>query len=129
MRIGELAAVTGTTAKTLRFYESAGLIPPPHRSPNGYREYSDDMVSRLDFVRRGQSAGLSLAQIAEILHLRDEGRSPCAHVETLLAERLKELDRQISDLLELRETVAKLHASSRSPDLSLCRPDQVCRYI
>ena len=47
MRIGELAAATGTTTKTLRFYEDSGLLPPPERTTNGYRDYGPDAVSRL----------------------------------------------------------------------------------
>ncbi|WP_026533865.1 heavy metal-responsive transcriptional regulator [Arthrobacter sp. H14] len=129
MRIGELAAAAGTTTKTLRFYESAGLIPPPARMASGYRDYPEDMVSRLSFIRRGQRAGLTLAQIREILHLRDDGQPPCEHVETLLADRLAELDQQISDLRQLRETVAGLHEASRLADPSRCQADQVCRYI
>lgn len=129
MQIGELAAATGTTTKTLRFYETAGLLPPPSRTHSGYRDYPEDMVSRLGFIRRGQSAGLTLAQIREILHLRDDGEPPCQHVENLLAGRLETLDRQIADLLELRETVAGLHEASRSADPALCQADQVCRYI
>lgn len=129
MRIGELAAAAGTTTKTLRFYESAGLIPPPARMSSGYRDYPEDMVSRLGFIRRGQSAGLTLSQIAEILHLRDGGEPPCQHVESLLAGRLRELDQQIADLLELRDTVAGLHEASRSANPALCQADQVCRYI
>lgn len=129
MRIGELAAAASTTTKTLRFYESRGLISQPPRTSGGYRDYPDDVVSRLDFIHRGQSAGLSLAQISEILHLRDEGQSPCRHVEALLAYRLEELDRQIADLLALRGTVATLHEAGRSADPSLCQADQICRYL
>ncbi|WP_026533755.1 heavy metal-responsive transcriptional regulator [Arthrobacter sp. H14] len=129
MQIGELAAAAGTTTKTLRFYETAGLIPPPSRTPCGYRDYPEEMVPRLSFIRRGQRAGLALAQIREILYLRDDGQPPCGHVETLLADRLAEVDQQISDLRELRETVAGLHEASRSADPSLCQADQVCRYI
>ncbi len=62
MRIGELAAATGTTTKTLRFYEDAGLLHPAGRTPTGYRQYSEDAVARLDFIRRGRSAGLTQAR-------------------------------------------------------------------
>ena len=61
MRIGELAAATGTTTKSLRFYEQAGLLPPPARSAAGYRDYTPASVARLEFIRRGQRAGLTLA--------------------------------------------------------------------
>ncbi|MBG6185625.1 DNA-binding transcriptional MerR regulator [Arthrobacter sp. CAN_A214] len=129
MRIGELANATGTTTKTLRFYESAGLMPIPPRTSSGYRDYPSDTVHRIAFIRRGQSAGLTLAQIGEILHIRDGGNAPCAHVKSLLSERLKELDHQIADLLALRETVQSLHSASLTIEPAACAPNQVCQYI
>ena len=63
MRIGEFAEAAGTTAKTLRFYEEQGLLPPPDRTSSGYRDYPPDAIARVDFVHRGQAAGLTLAQI------------------------------------------------------------------
>lgn len=78
MRIGEAATAAGMTTKTLRFYEDRGLLPAPNRAGNGYRDYSADAVPRLDFIRRGRATGLTLAQISDILKVRDEiGR---AHV-------------------------------------------------
>ena len=56
MRIGELAVASGTTTKTLRFYEEAGLLPAPERTANGYRDYTPAALARLDFVRRGRTA-------------------------------------------------------------------------
>ncbi len=129
MRIGELARATGTTAKTLRFYEDRGLLPSPARTPGGYRDYSEAALSRLDFIRRGQSAGLTLAQIQEILTIRDGGHAPCGHVQDLLAERVAKIDRQIADLLTLRTTVSDLYAASGTADPGACRADQVCRYV
>ncbi|CRK55258.1 Mercuric resistance operon regulatory protein [Alloactinosynnema sp. L-07] len=129
MRIGELAAVTGTTPKTLRFYEDSGLLSPAARTPSGYREYGQDAVTRLDFIRRGRAAGLTLAQIREVLDVRDRGRAPCAHVEDLLAVRLRDLDAQIADLQALRDTVAQLHHAASRPDPDRCHPEQVCRYL
>ena len=105
MRIGELAEAAGTTPKTLRFYEEVGLLPAPERTSSGYRDYPQDTVARLHFIRRSRHAGLTLAQIRDILNLRDAGTAPCQHVQQLLAARLAELDRQITDLQLLRATV------------------------
>ncbi|RKN51234.1 heavy metal-responsive transcriptional regulator [Micromonospora endolithica] len=129
MRIGELAAATGTTTKTLRFYEDAGLLHPAGRTPAGYREYGQDAVARLDFIRRGRAASLTLAQIREVLDVRDQGHAPCRHVEDLLATRLRALDAQIADLQELRATVAQLHDAARGGDPDTCGAEQVCRYL
>jgi len=129
MRIGEVAAATGTTPKTLRYYEAIGLLPPPERTPNGYRHYSQDMISRLDFIRRGQRAGLSLAHLGEILWLHDTGHPPCTHVNELLAHRLDELDQQIADLLQLRQTVTALHNTSRAADPAVFQTEAICSNL
>ena len=129
MRIGELADAADTTTKTLRYYEAIGLLPPPDRAPNGYRDYPEAMLWRLDFIRRGQRAGLSLAHIGEILRMRDTGPPPCAHVDALLANRLTELDQQIADLIQLRQTVTALHHTSRAADPATCHAEAICTNL
>ena len=129
MRIGELAEATGTTTKALRFYEEAGLLPSPDRTGAGYRDYPPEIISRLAFIRRSQSAGLTLAQIREILQIRDGGQAPCEHVQELLRVRLSDLDRQIAELKELRGTVAHLQADATTVEPARCDPASVCRYL
>ena len=129
MRIGETADVAGMTAKTLRFYEDRGLLPPPERAANGYREYGRDALSRLDFIRRARIAGLTLAQIKNILHVRDSGDAPCGHVRDLLARRLAELDARISELTALRATVAGFHQDVAMADPTGCDPEEICSYL
>ena len=129
MRIGELAAAVGTTTKTLRFYEEAGLLRPAGRTAVGYRQYGPGAVGRLDFIRRGRAAGLTLAQIREILDVRDQGQAPCRHVEEVLEKRLAALDAQIADLRLLRGTIAQLHQAVSVGDPDSCQDDQVCRYL
>ena len=128
-RIGEAAAAAGMTTKTLRFYEDGGLLPAAKRSSNGYRDYTEDSVARLEFIRRGRAAGLALTQIREILGLRDAGEAPCAHVQDLLSNQLAELDHQISELMALRSIVAGLHATAASGTDASCDPEQICSYL
>lgn len=129
MRIGELAAATGTTTKTLRFYEAAGLLPAPQRTSAGYRVYDEAVAGRLDFIRRSQRAGLTLAQIREVLAIRDDGDAPCSHVQQLLAERLADIEHQLADLTALRATVAALHDRAGTVEPDTCAPASVCRYL
>ena len=77
MRIGDLAATTGVSTQTLRFYEREGLLSAPSRQSNGYRVYDDEVASRVGFIRAAQSAGLTLADIAGVLTLREDGQAPC----------------------------------------------------
>ncbi|MGY4544351.1 MerR family copper efflux transcriptional regulator [Arthrobacter sp. UYNi723] len=129
MRIGEAAAAAGVTAKTLRFYEESGLLPAAKRSSNGYRAYNQESVTRLDFIRRGRAAGLALAQIREILALRDAGETPCTHVQGLLTRQLADLDNQIAELMALRSAVAGLHATVAARTSAGCDPDRICSYL
>ena len=129
MLIGEAAAAAGMTTKTLRFYEDSWLLPAAKRSSNGYRDYTEDSVARLEFIRRGRAAGLALTQIREILGLRDAGEAPCAHVQDLLSHQLSDLDRQIAELTALRATVAGLHATVSAGTSANCESDRICSYI
>ena len=129
MRIGELAEAAGATTKTLRFYEDLGLLPPADRTPAGYRDYTGDTVARVDFIHRGQAAGLTLAQIRQILEIRDGGQAPCEHVRTLLDTRLADLEQQINQLVVLRDTITELRDQAAQVEPDTCNADQVCRYL
>ena len=129
MRIGEVAAATKLTTKTLRFYEARGLLPASDRAANGYREYAEDTLTRLDFIRRSRLAGLTLAEIGEILRIRDVGQAPCAHVRDLLAHQVTQLDRQIAKLVALRATVAEFHAAAVESNPVECDPNRICSLL
>lgn len=117
------------TTKTLRFYEDRGLLPPARRAPNGYRDYGDETIARLDFIHRGRSAGLTLTQIGEILRVRDAGDAPCTHVRDLLARQLTDLDRQIAELMTLRTTIAEYHDTVAAANPVACNPERICSYL
>jgi DNA-binding transcriptional MerR regulator len=70
-----------------------------------------------------------LAQIRDVLDVRDAGTAPCYHVRDLLTSRLSDLDRQIADLKALRDTVADLHNAATTIDPGRCEPETVCRYV
>lgn len=129
VKIGELAQRAGTTTKTLRFYEQAGLLPVPERTPSGYRVYEPSALSRLAFVKGARSAGLTLAQIREVIAIRDNAESPCGHVTTLLQARASDLEARIQELTALREDIRALTERARGLDPSSCAPDALCHVI
>lgn len=129
VRIGELAGAAGTTTKALRFYEDQGLLPPTDRTAAGYRDYPPEALARVDFIHRGQAAGLTLAHIRQIFDLRDGGQAPCEHVRDLLDARLADLDEQIQQLEVLRETISQLRLQASQIEPDTCSADQVCRYL
>ncbi|MGH7332485.1 MAG: heavy metal-responsive transcriptional regulator [Candidatus Rokuibacteriota bacterium] len=116
LKIGELARQAGATRKAIRFYEAAGVLPPPGRGANGYRLYTGDAVDVLRFVKQAAGLGLTLAEVKEIIAIRQGRRPPCRHVHHLLKKKADELDRKLKDLLELRRRVHQsLAAWKRAP--------------
>jgi DNA-binding transcriptional MerR regulator len=110
MVIHELAHQTGVSAKTIRYYESIGLLPRSARAENNYRQYAPTDVQRLRFIASARSLGLSLDDISEILAARDNGIAPCQRVLDTIAQRLNEIDRRVADLLRLRDSLKQLHS-------------------
>lgn len=129
MRIGELAARVGLTVKALRFYESAGVLPAPARQPSGYRDYDEDALARLRFVKAAQAAGLTLAEIRQVVAVREHGGPPCRHVAALLDARAADLDRRIVELTALRGEVRRLRDRAEGLDPAACDAAAVCHVI
>jgi DNA-binding transcriptional MerR regulator len=111
--IGELAASQGVDSKTIRYYESVGVLPDPERSPSGYRIYHRDDEARLRFVKAARSLDLSLGEIKEILRLRDQGRAPCTYVTQALERRLGDVDEAIRELSRLKTELVRLRRRAR----------------
>ena len=109
MEIHDLAVLTGVTAKTIRYYEQAGVLPPPRRKPNGYREYDGNDIERLKFVTGARQLDFSLEDIAEILALRDRREAPCRVVLDLLEQKAQEVALRIEELQKLEKDLRKLH--------------------
>jgi len=129
VRIGELARRAGTSARTLRFYEQAGLLPAPLRTPSGYRDYDDAAVDRLAFVRAAQAAGLTLAEIREVVAVREAQGPPCAHVVGLLDRHADELDARIAELEATRAEVRRLRERAATLDPAACVDADVCNVL
>jgi DNA-binding transcriptional MerR regulator len=77
LRVGALATAASVTADAVCFYERVGLLPPPQRTPAGYRVYHMAALDRLRFIQGSQRLGLRLRQIRDLLTVRDTGVCPC----------------------------------------------------
>jgi len=110
MFIRELAAQSGVSTKTIRYYGSIGLLPPARRLSNGYRVYDQADLERLRLIRGARQLGLSLDEIREVLDLRDRGQAPCTVLLDLLAAKVEEIDRRIQELEHLKHELQDLHA-------------------
>ena len=108
MNIGEASAASGVAAKTIRYYETAGLIQPAVRSGGGYRIYDDDDVRVLRFIRRARELGFSIGRTKRLLELwRDTGRTSAA-VKRLALDQIAEIEDKIAALIAMRDTVREL---------------------
>lgn len=130
MQIKELSRRTNLPAKTIRYYEEIGVLPPPARLPNGYREYEETAVSRIKLVAGARSLGLSLDDVGEILALRDRREAPCRVLLQMLDEKAAEIHQRIADLQRLEVELRELHALGRTfPTDDVAGKNCVCHLV
>ena len=130
MFIQKLAKLSAVPAKTIRYYESIGLMPDPERAENNYRQYTPEAVERLRFIVSARSLGFNLAEIGEFLAARDAGTLPCRRVLDSFDQRILEIDRHIADLLALRETLTRIRSDGAAlPPDKQCDEQCVCDLV
>ncbi|MBD2525152.1 heavy metal-responsive transcriptional regulator [Nostoc sp. FACHB-133] len=106
--IGQVTDISGIPIRTIRYYESLGLIKSSRRTEGGFRQFSLDVLTRLAFIKRAQNLGLSLEEIGNILQVYDQGQAPCGEIKEKLQDKLLQIDRQIDQLLTLRSEIKGL---------------------
>ena len=108
MTRGHLAKTVGVHAETIRFYEQKGLIPEPGRSAAGYRQYSDEYIGRIRFIKRAQDLGFTLKEILELLSLRLAPDSDRADVKRQVEEKISSIESKIGDLQRIKNALDEL---------------------
>lgn len=111
LSIGEVAAMAGVNVQTLRFYERRGLIEEPPRGASGYREYPEDSIRRIRFIKRAQDLGFALAEVQQLLRLRDDPGMPCSKVQTTARAKMDEIDEKLRRLRAMRAALNDLVTS------------------
>jgi MerR family transcriptional regulator, copper efflux regulator len=129
VRIGEVAATAGLTAGTVRFYEQAGLLPAPPRTPACYRDYPPETAARLRFIRDAQAAGLTLAEIRGVLAIRDGGNPPCEHVVPLIHAHIDQVQRRITELAAARDVLRGLARRAAATNPADCAQSDICSIL
>jgi len=120
LNISDAAKQSGVPPKTIRYYESIGLIDEPLRSENGYRAYRDEDVHSLRFVQRARSLGFSVQDCRQLLALyKDPGRAS-ADVKAMAELRIAEIDQKVKELTSMRETLSHLAAHCHGNDKPAC---------
>ncbi len=111
LTIGRLASRAGVGVETIRYYERKGLLEPPPRTSSGYRQYPEEAVQRLLFIRRAKELGFTLKEIGELLALCGNPRATCADVRQRAEQKRADIDRRIQGLKKMRLALDTLLAS------------------
>ena len=111
LKSGDVARRADVNVETVRFYERQGLLPEPPRTPSGYRQYDEEHVRRIRFIKRAQGLGFTLREIADLLALKVEPGAKSRDVKALAAQKIAEIDVKIHDLTRIKATLETLHAA------------------
>lgn len=113
MTIGQVARQAGVGVETVRFYERQGLLNEPPRRESGYRQYEEDVVARLRFIKRAKELGFSLKEIKELLALRVDPTTTCREVKEQAEAKIADIEGKIASLLRMKKALVKLTAVCR----------------
>ncbi len=116
MRISEAARQSGMEPSAIRFYEASAVLPGPPRNDSGYRDYAENDVDLLRFVRGLRALELPLDDIREIVELRGSGHAPCRPVRDAIAREAAAIDSRIEELGRLRTELRRLQATVDAVD-------------
>ena len=119
-RIGQVAKLSGVSAKMIRHYEASGLVPKPARSSSDYRVYSDHDLHTLRFVKRARDLGFSMKETSALLNLWRNKRRASAEVKRLGKKHVQELDRKIEELKTMRAALIHLVDRCHGDDRPEC---------
>lgn len=109
--VGQLARMAKVNVETVRYYERRGLIPETARSESGYRRYSQNVVTRIKFVKRAKELGFSLNEISELLSLQTGPDADCGDVKKRSEVKLADIEAKIRDLEKMRDVLSELVAT------------------
>ncbi len=130
MHIGGLAKRAGVNPRTIRYYEQIGVLPMSRRTQSGYREYANEDLERLGFIRNAKALGVTLEEIKEVLAFRDRGVSPCPYVLQLIDAKVNEIQARIEGLRMLAQDLKRLRCvAARIPQRAIERKARFCHII
>ena len=111
LTIGQVATAANVNIQTIRYYERRGMFAALRRTPSGYRQYAEEAVSRLRFIKHAQQLGFSLKEIQELLGLRVRHGAACDAVERKTRTKIDIVQQKIRDLQRMRRTLERLAAA------------------
>jgi DNA-binding transcriptional MerR regulator len=121
MTIGAVAKATGCNIRTIRYYESVGLLAPPERTAGNQRVYDHGRVERLAFIRRARALGFPLDDIRELLGLSDQPDRPCASIDAVARRHADAVATRIEQLSRLKAELDRMVAHCAGGRVADCR--------
>jgi len=122
LTVGHVARRAGISPHTVRYYERVGLLKAACRTGAGYRDYSEDVLERLRFIRDAQRLGLRLQDIRDLLEIRDRGQCPCGHTRKLVETRLTLVRAEIRRLRDIESELELMIESESDAGYDWCCP-------
>ncbi|MEC4683589.1 MAG: heavy metal-responsive transcriptional regulator [Nitrospirota bacterium] len=116
LTIGKVARMAGMSIDTIRFYERNGLIPDPPRKESGYRDYPQEIVLRLKFIKNAKELGFTLHEIRDILLLKKIPGAKCQSVQKLAEGKVLLVKEKIRRLVQIQKALEYLVDACKDPD-------------
>jgi Cu(I)-responsive transcriptional regulator len=120
MNIGKAAQLTDLTVKTVRYYADIGIIVPQKNHTTGYRDFSNEDVAKLQFIRKARKFDFSIEECRELLALYQDKNRPSKDVKSLTLEKISKIDKKLMELKSLRQQLSQLAASCQGNDRPNC---------
>ncbi|MDQ7071406.1 MAG: helix-turn-helix domain-containing protein [Rhodobacterales bacterium] len=118
--IGQMSRETGVNIETIRYYERIGILPKPDRTAGGNRQYNEDQLKRLNFIRRSRGLGFSLDEIRGLFEMVDRKDFTCGEVHDLTVDHLASVRDKISNLKKLEKALSVMISECSRGDVPDC---------
>ena len=105
---GQLAKKVDVNIETIRYYERKGLIPKPNRKDSGYRQYPEEMIEQVLYIKHAKTQGFSLKEIKELLSIKHDPKTPCSEVMKRAQSKIEDIDGKIRTLKNMKKALSKL---------------------
>jgi DNA-binding transcriptional MerR regulator len=123
MLIGELSKCSGLSRDTIRYYEKRGLVGAPVRQDNNYKDYPEDSIQLLLFIKHLQGGGFTLSEVQTLLNQSDQKSLTCKQVEEIVRHKVDQIDQEIADLKASKEQLVNSFTSCDAKTLKdVCTP-------
>jgi MerR family mercuric resistance operon transcriptional regulator len=111
LKIGDVAEQGGVNLQTIRYYEREGLLPEPPRLASGYRIFPESAVRRVRFIKRAQELGFSLAEIRDLLSLRENVDAGAQNMRERTRAKVADIEEKIRTLRAMKDALNALAES------------------